>query len=63
MQGKAQSATIKVVDIAGRELVTEYDIISNGKVITLDVSSLPQGTYFIRIITGNKTQVERFSKM
>jgi hypothetical protein len=63
MQGKAQSATIKLVDVTGRELMTEYDIISNDKVVTLDVSSLPQGTYFIRIITGGKTQVERFSKL
>ncbi len=63
MKGSAKAAVIKVVDLAGREIMSENETISNGKVVTLDVSSLPQGTYFIKITTSDKTQVERLIKL
>jgi len=51
---------VQVVDASGR-LVLSYS--SAGTRITLDVSSLPRGIYFVRISHGNEAMVQKINKL
>jgi hypothetical protein len=51
--------TLMVFDITGRELMTQK-INGNTNFLTLDISKLPEGTYFMRF-TNNKSKVVKFS--
>ncbi|HTA83775.1 MAG TPA: T9SS type A sorting domain-containing protein, partial [Bacteroidia bacterium] len=62
MQGVAKAAVIKVIDLSGREVISTTAIISNGKVMPLNISELTSGTYFVKVITEKTTQVGKFVK-
>ncbi len=62
MQGTGKAALIKIIDATGREIMTTSTIISNGKVLSIDVSSLSQGLYFVKVITNENIQIEKFIK-
>lgn len=47
---KNTEGTIKVFDIMGKLLIYEHDVVLRNS-YTLDISSLPQGVYFIRLNT------------
>lgn len=49
---------IQVIDMSGRMLVNEEK-----PVISIDVSALESGTYFIRLFSNGKCAVEKFVKM
>ena len=62
MHGTDVAAEVTIMDAIGKEVMTENTTIGNGKVLTLNVGMLAQGTYFVRVITNNITHVERFVK-
>ena len=51
--------TIEIVDLLGRVIHFQH---SNGNTITLDVSGYGNGIYFVRIITEDGANVEKFVK-
>ncbi len=61
-QSPQSTATLKVMDIAGRTLINTNASISNGKVVTLDISTLSQGVYFLNIGMTQDTKVYKFIK-
>ena len=62
MQGAGKDAVIKVMDAIGKEVMSENVSISNGKTIRLNINTLAQGMYFVKVITDNETQVVKFIK-
>ncbi|HXP49711.1 MAG TPA: T9SS type A sorting domain-containing protein, partial [Bacteroidia bacterium] len=62
MQGVGVPTEVKIIDGIGREVMSKNTTISNGKVLTLDVSMLAQGLYYVKVITSDNTQVEKFIK-
>ncbi|MGP8216689.1 MAG: beta strand repeat-containing protein, partial [Bacteroidia bacterium] len=62
MQGNNKPATIQIIDAMGKEVISENLSIGNGKILTMDVSTLAQGMYFVKVITNEKTQVVQFIK-
>jgi len=56
------NAVVRVVDMLGNVMSTSNTTITNGKNIRMDVTSLPQGVYFVQVVTNNVTQVVRFIK-
>jgi uncharacterized repeat protein (TIGR03803 family) len=62
MQGVGVPAEVKIIDGIGREVMDKNTTIGNGKVLTLDVSMLAQGMYYVKVVTNNNTQVEKFIK-
>jgi len=62
MQGTDVAAEVTIMDAIGKEIMTENATISNGKVLTLNVGMLAQGTYFVKVVTNNITRIERFVK-
>jgi PKD repeat protein len=62
MQGAGKHAVIGVIDAIGKEVMSENSEISNGKVITLNVTMLAQGIYFVKVTTDNEMQVVKFIK-
>lgn len=55
----AQPTTCEVYDIRGVVVVKSTDITVNS---TLNISSLPTGIYYVKIINGDKMEVQRFLK-
>jgi len=62
MQGAAKAAIIRIYDAYGKEVMNTSATISNGKVLPIDISSLDQGLYFIKVTTEKNTQVIKFVK-
>lgn len=57
-----KDARILLFDMMGRRYL-EKDIVLDGNVLSLDVSSLPEGTYFYNIIVDGKNEIkEKFVK-
>ncbi len=56
------SAEIKIIDLSGKEIMTQKALVTNGKTITLNIQSLPQGFYFVRVLLNNNEQVVSFIK-
>lgn len=55
-------AEIKVIDIMGKELISTSLMVSNGKAIQINISSLAQGIYFVKVTTEKGTEVAKFIK-
>ncbi len=62
MQETGKNAVVEIIDLTGKELISQSTTISNGKVITIDVSMLAQGMYFAKVLTGKNTQTVKFIK-
>jgi autotransporter-associated beta strand protein len=62
MQGAERNALVKIIDITGKEVITTSTSISNTKVTSIDISSLAQGMYFVKVITNNTIDVVKFIK-
>jgi hypothetical protein len=62
MSGTERTAVIEIMDITGKEVSNKNATISNGKVMTLDISALSQGIYFVKISTNKNSQVVKFIK-
>jgi len=60
--GVEKAAQIKLIDITGKVIETIQSTINNGKVITLDINTLAQGMYFVKVVTANNSEVLRFMK-
>jgi uncharacterized repeat protein (TIGR03803 family) len=61
MKGSA-NAIITLIDVSGNKVMATSSLISNGKLLPIDVSALAQGTYFIKVSTNSTSQVLRFIK-
>ncbi|MGP8215909.1 MAG: T9SS type A sorting domain-containing protein [Bacteroidia bacterium] len=62
VRGTGKASVIEIVDASGRMVMNENTAISNGKVLTLDISALASGMYFAKVITDNESQVVKFVK-
>ena len=62
ISGASTPAIVKVMDITGKEIMNSNTTINNGSLLSLDISSLTAGMYFIQVITEKATQVEKFIK-
>jgi hypothetical protein len=60
--GLEEKATLDVIDIQGRVIMTEA-LPANQKTTSLDCKQLRQGTYIIRIISGKEILQRKFIKM
>ena len=54
-----KNATIKVLDVTGREIKNAEVIIINNKTATINMSGCAKGVYFVQIIDLNKNEVNR----
>lgn len=54
--------SIELNDALGKELMKQSHNFKNGEVKEINVSSLPAGIYFVKIISAGKTEVIRFVK-
>lgn len=57
---KINYSKLEVVNILGSVVATEDKQTTNSEKIRLDLNTLPSGTYFMRITSGNKIYTERF---
>ena len=55
-------ATLKVMDITGKEVMSSNTTLNNGSLSSLDISSLAKGMYFVQVVTEKATQVVKFIK-
>ncbi len=55
-------AVINIVTESGQVLSTANAAISNGKTMPIDITTLANGVYFVKINTAGQTQVVRFVK-
>ena len=55
--GAPQGTVLKVLDMAGHEVLSQ-PVASGAENVTLDLSALPAGTYFVTLATpqGSSTQ-------
>ncbi len=57
-----KNARILLLDMMGRRYL-DKEVVLDGNVLSLDVSSLPKGTYFYKVIMNDKKEIkERFVK-
>ncbi|MGP8216620.1 MAG: T9SS type A sorting domain-containing protein [Bacteroidia bacterium] len=56
------NSQIEIIDVSGKEVYSSQLTIDNSQ-LTMDVSGLAQGMYFIKVITPASTQVLKFVKM
>ena len=53
-------ATVRVMDIAGRNLVSSNTAVSNGNnAITIDINNIPAGTYNVQVLINGETYNQR----
>ena len=57
---ETQTLTIEIYDIYGRRQVTETP--SHQGNLSIDVSNLKSGVYFVKVVTENGETVQRFVK-
>ena len=62
ISGASTPAIVKVMDITGKEVMNSNTTINNGSLLSMDISSLTAGMYFVQVITEKATQVEKFIK-
>ncbi len=55
-----KAVTWKIMDLQGRQLLTQGQAFDGERLESIDVGSLPAGTYFIHLTDGNRLGVERF---
>jgi hypothetical protein len=61
-QPMSANARVEVLDMSGR--VLEHDLLGQGgQVLSLDVSQLGSGIYFVRVLTAGQPLVEKFVKL
>jgi len=56
------AATIKVLDMTGRVVVSTNTHVSNGEVVPMDISTLFQGIYFVQVVRSQSSNVVKFIK-
>ena len=61
--GSRQSAVIEIVDLYGNVLLEEVKRGRGEVVMTVDVSSLPDGVYFVRILIDSQIVVKKIIKL
>jgi len=57
---KLNYSKIEVVNVLGSTIATETKETNRSEKLKLDLNSIPAGTYFIRVTTGDKVYSERF---
>ncbi len=62
MGASALQADVRVFDIAGKELIAMPTEITSDKIVSLNITSLPSGVYFVRVTTNESNQVVKFIK-
>ena len=62
MTSAEKAAVIQVINVRGEEISNTSTVINDGQVMPIDISSLPQGLYFVKITTDSKTTLMRFIK-
>jgi sugar lactone lactonase YvrE len=63
IQNSSEHATVRIVDMTGKEVMSIATEVANDKATTVDVNSLTPGVYFAQaIMNDNTTQVARFIK-
>ncbi|HTA84362.1 MAG TPA: T9SS type A sorting domain-containing protein [Bacteroidia bacterium] len=59
---KSAYVNIEIADITGRVLLKEDKEVSPGNILSMNITDIPPGMYFIKIETGSSSQVEKFIK-
>lgn len=59
---KPVQATIKILDLTGKQVHLESLGLTGQQTVTLDISDLPSGIYFLRIEAGNDLILNKFLK-
>ncbi|MGP8215391.1 MAG: right-handed parallel beta-helix repeat-containing protein [Bacteroidia bacterium] len=62
MQGTGKSAIVEILDACGKAVMSENTTIGNGEIVSLDVSLLAQGIYFIKVTINKDSRVLKFIK-
>ncbi len=62
MQESEKAAVIEIIDVSGKELMLQNTLIGRNKNLSLDVSTLTPGVYFIKVTTPDYSQVLKFVK-
>jgi type IX secretion system substrate protein len=60
---KDKNAVVNIMDVMGRIILETNTQMTPENVMQLDVSSLPNGLYFIKIMNGSSANVTKFVKM
>ncbi|MGP8214167.1 MAG: T9SS type A sorting domain-containing protein [Bacteroidia bacterium] len=58
---KPEDARINIVDVTGREILT-YSLSLTPYPLSMDVSALSAGVYFVKVVTNTSSQVVKFVK-
>jgi hypothetical protein len=59
----ASSSKIKILDMLGKEVIPEKDIIRNGQFYESDISQLNEGIYFVSVTSKGSTKTQKFQKL
>jgi hypothetical protein len=57
---KINYSKVEVINILGSVVATENKEINSSEKLKLNLNTLPSGTYFVRVTSGNKVYTERF---
>jgi len=57
-----ESTTITIMDICGKEVITNNRVIGKDNTTTINVETLAQGMYLVKITSKNETQTFKFIK-
>ena len=60
--GENEKAIFRIVDVSGRKLHEEKVILNRNSSFTIDINTLPKGTYILQLNTKEKIQSRRFVK-
>ena len=60
--GENEKAIFRIVDVSGRKLHEEEVILNRNSSFTIDINTLPKGTYILQLNTKEKIRSRRFVK-
>jgi hypothetical protein len=58
----SMEANMKVMDMNGRDVMNLNQIINADQIVSLDISSLPTGIYFVKVASSTMSQLVKFVK-
>ncbi|MBL0329611.1 MAG: glycoside hydrolase family 9 protein [Bacteroidetes bacterium] len=56
------AVSIHVVDVNGKEVLNQQEVIGSNSLLDIDVTNLSSGIYFIRFVTNNQVEVKKMVK-
>jgi serine/threonine-protein kinase len=62
-QDNVSPVALRIIDMSGKEIMNQKEIVSSENTMTVDVSNFSRGMYFVQVVMNdNSTQVEKFIK-